>query len=259
MRRYVFAVLVMGGCTVLGLIALPLLTITDIAMLYLVAAGLVAWRTERGPSVFAAVLSIGLFNFFFIPPRFTFAVEEPHYVVTFAVMLAAALVIGSLTHRLRDFAASAEERERRTAALYTMSLELASTADPGGLSAAITRHLRAAFDAEVLILLRDSEERPAAPGWITPGFPMDDQEWGIARWAFEHWEPAGLGTSHFPSVRALYLPLIASGGRLGVLGVRPAGSTPLTGSSTLQVLSAFAAQVALALERTLQTGGAPRQ
>ena len=119
-------------------------------MLYLVAAGLAAAYVGRGASVFAAFLAIALFDFFFVPPHFTFTVNDLHYVFTFAVMLASALTISAVAHRLRGFAEAALERERRTAALYAMSRELDPTMGLDGLIGVITRHVRDAFSAQVL-------------------------------------------------------------------------------------------------------------
>jgi two-component system, OmpR family, sensor histidine kinase KdpD len=93
MRGYVLASLVMAVCTVLGTVLMDWLSLTDIAMLHLIGVGVVASRATRQQAAFAALLSVALFDFFFVPPRFTFAVADLHYVVTFGVMLVTALVI----------------------------------------------------------------------------------------------------------------------------------------------------------------------
>lgn len=110
MKQYAIVTVLLAVCTAVGTVVLPLLSITDVAMLFLAAVTIVASRAERGPSVFAAFLSIALFDFFFVPPRFTFAVEDLHYVVTFAVMLVSALTITSIAHRLRGYGAAAHRR-----------------------------------------------------------------------------------------------------------------------------------------------------
>ena len=81
------------------------------------------------------MLSVSAFDFFFVPPYLTFAVSDAEYLVTFAVMLLVALVISTLTVRLQQQAEAARQRERRTAALYAMSRDLASTRDTNGLLA----------------------------------------------------------------------------------------------------------------------------
>ncbi len=58
---------------------------------------LAAVRLGRGPSVTATCVGVACFDFFFVPPRFTFAVSDVQYLVTFGVMLAVGLITGHLT------------------------------------------------------------------------------------------------------------------------------------------------------------------
>jgi two-component system sensor histidine kinase KdpD len=248
MKQYAGVGALLAACTIVGTLILPLLSITDIAMLYLVAAGLAATRVGRGPSMFAAFLAIALFDFFFVPPRFTFAVADLHYVLTFAVMLGSALAISSVAHRLRGFADAARERERRTAALYTMSRELDPTMGLDALIGVITRHVRDAFSAQVQVLLRGPDGVTPISAGATPAYEMDDKELGVARWTFEHWQAAGVGTEHFPEAQALYVPLVGAAGRVGVMGVRPDHPALFRASTVRQVLDTFAGQAAQALE-----------
>lgn len=248
MRQYAAVAALLAVCTVIGRLILPWLSITDVAMLYLVAAGLAAARVERGPSVFAAFLAIALFDFFFVPPHFTFAVEDLHYVLTFAVMLGSALAISSVAHRLRGFADAARERERRTAVLYGMSRELDPTMGLDGLIGVITRHVRDAFSAQVQVLRRGPAGITPISAGATPAYALDEKELAVARWTFEHWQAAGMGTERFPDAQALYVPLVGSAGRVGVMGVRPDDPDLFRAPTVRQVLDTFAGQAAQALE-----------
>lgn len=102
---------VIALCTALCLAVSPLLALTDLVMVYLVGTLVVAIRGLRGPAVFASALSVLCFNFFFVPPRFTFDVAHPQYIVTFFVMFAVALVISHLTLRVRTQAAAASRAQ----------------------------------------------------------------------------------------------------------------------------------------------------
>src|SRR5205823_9526861 len=113
---------------------------SNLIMVYLLGVCLVAVRYGRGPSLLAACLSVAAFDFFFVPPYWTFAVSDTQYLLTFAVMLIVALVISGLTVRMRQQAEAARERERRTAALYAMSRELASTRGVDELLKIARRH-----------------------------------------------------------------------------------------------------------------------
>jgi two-component system sensor histidine kinase KdpD len=249
MMEYVAVLALLAACTLIGTVVLPLLSVTDIAMLFLAAVALAASRVRRGAAVFAAFLSIALFDFFFVPPRFTFAVSDLHYLFTFAVMLACALTISELSVRLRAYGEDARERERRTAALYAMSHELDPSMTVADLIGVITRHVRQAFGADVLVLLRGVEGHLAPTADGAAAFTLDDQERSVAQWAFDHWHIAGAGTEQFPASRTLFVPLVAATGRFGILGLRATGSAAeqLREATAQEVLQTFAGQAAIAL------------
>ena len=221
--------------------------LSNLVMVYLLGIVVVAMRTGRGPSLVAAVLSVAAFDFFFVPPHFTFAVSDARYVFTFVVMLAVGLVISGLTVRIRAQADAAHHRERQTAVLYAMTRELASTRGVDPLLAIAIRHVGEVFRGQVAMLV------PAAGGGIEPGagaqFDIDANDLGVARWVFEHRQPAGLGTATLPGASALYLPLLGSSGPVGVLGFRPSDRHAMDEPERLHQLETFAAQTALALER----------
>lgn len=249
MMEYVAVVALLAVCTLVGTLVLPLLSVTDIAMLFLVAVGLVASRVRRGPAVFAAVLSIALFDFFFVPPRFTFAVADLHYVLTFIVMLGSALTIGELAVRLRQHGEAARERERCTAELYAMSQELVPTLTVGELVEVIARHARQAFGAEVVVLLRGPEGGLTAPPGSATGFVLDEEARAAARHAFDHWQIAGAGAAGVVPGETVFVPLVAASGRSGVMGVKSSKSRRVGGVAIQEVLERFAGQAAVALER----------
>jgi two-component system, OmpR family, sensor histidine kinase KdpD len=251
MIEYFGVVALLAACTLVGTIVLPLLSVTDIAMLFLAAVALAASRVRRSAAVFAAFLSIALFDFFFVPPRFTFAVSDLHYLFTFAVMLVCALTISELSVRLRSYGDAARERERRTAALYTMSHELDPSMTVEDLVGVISRHVRQAFGADVLLLLRAPDGQLVPLNEAAHAFSLDDAERAVAQWAFDHWHIAGAGTAQFPTTKTLFVPLVASSGRFGVLGLRASGGgVGQLGEATVQgVLETFVGQAALALER----------
>lgn len=256
MRGYIRAALVMAACTVGGTVLMAWLSLTDIAMLHLIGVGVVAARATRRQAAFAALLSVALFDFFFVPPRFAFTVADLHYVVTFGVMLVTALVISWLAQRVREEAVATEVRDRGTAALSPLSAELLGADTLDDVIAVIGRQGRAAFGADVRVLLREPGGRLAAVGGSSPDDPLDRD---VAQWAFQSWEAAGVGTTHFPKARSAYLPLVGTHGRLGVLELRPDDPARLGEPAVRWLMQTFAAQAALALERTLPAGSTPPQ
>ncbi len=247
MTGYLRAALVLAACTVLGTLVIDWLSITDIAMMYLLGVALVAsWATRR-QAIVAAVLSVALLDFFFVPPRFTFAVTDLHYVFTFVVMLITALVVSRLAERVRTEARAAQTRERGTAAIYPTSGELLEAKTLDDVIRVVGHQMRAAFGADVRVLLRE------AGNLMTVGASgparLESAAENLANIAFQRWEPAGSGTPNFPDATALYLPLVGSHGRLGVLEVRSDEPRRFPGPAVPWLLQTFAAQAALAIER----------
>ena len=244
MIGYLRAAAVLALCTVIGTAVLSWLSITDVAMLYLLGVALVASWTTRRQALFAAILSVALFDFFFVPPRFTFTVSDLHYVFTFAVMLVTALVVSRLAERVRSEAEASASRERGTAALYPMTGDLLEATTLDDVIAIMTRHVREAFDADVRVLLRQG-------GQLVPVGPHDDRGYdqNLAELVYQSWEAAGRGTRHFPDAASLYLPLVASHGRLGVLAILPNDPARFREPAMSWLLHTFAAQAALAIER----------
>ena len=251
LAAYASAGLIITAATAVAALVFRYLTVTDVAMVYLLGVGVVASRYGRGPSVAAALSSIALFDFFFVPPFYTFAVSDVRYVLTFVVMLAIALLISALTLRIRAQAEAAREREQRTAALYAMSRELAGTRGRSGIAAAAGRQLEAGFGVRAQVLLPDETKRLEIPVGAPPAYPLDEKERSVAQWVFDRGQPAGAGTDTLPAAAALYLPLAGSSGTVGVVGLRPDAPQRLQDPALQRLLEALAGQVALALERVL--------
>jgi two-component system sensor histidine kinase KdpD len=236
--------------TAVAWLMFPYFGAANLIMMYLIAVVAVAIRCGRGPSVLASVLSVAAFDFFFVPPYFSFAVSDVQYLLTFGVMLVVALVISNLAVRLQQQAELARYRERRTGVLYTMSRDLATHRGTGMLAHLAAKHLREVFDSQIAIFLADSDKRLRLQRGEELYFEFDPKEAGVAQWVFEHNERAGLGTDTLPGASALYLPLLGSAGSIGVVAVRPTESSRLLDPDQLHLLESLLNQVALAIERT---------
>ena len=103
----------------------PYVTATNLVMVYLLCVVAVALHCGRRVSVLSSFLSVAAFDFFCVPPYFTFRVHDYEYLLTFAAMLVVALVISTQTARIRKQAADAIIREARSQTLYRLSRRLA--------------------------------------------------------------------------------------------------------------------------------------
>ena len=246
-------------CTALDWLLFPAFEKANLVMVYLLGVVIVAMRCGRLAAIMTSVLSVAAFEAFFVSPNLSLAVANLEYLVTFAVMLLVALVISTLTVRLRQQAEAARYRERRTAALYALSRELASARSTDDLLQAAARHLHEVFESQVSLLLPNATGRLQPWGAAAEGqsqgaggqilFALDTKEHAVAQWVYEHRQMAGLGTATLPSAEALYIPLLAARGAVGVLGVRPASPRRLLAPEQIHLLETFANQTALGLER----------
>jgi two-component system sensor histidine kinase KdpD len=246
--RYGWAMLAVLLATVVAWLMHASFALENLVMVYLLGVVMVAARFGLGPAILCSVLNVVAFDLFFVPPRLTLAVADSQYLVTFAVMLTVAVLISSLTDRLRRQAQIADEREQRTAALYAMRGHLSSARGTNALLETVVRHVADVFAGDVVVLLPDQSGRLLVSAGNEAGFPMNARERGVAHWVYDLGRPAGFGTDTIPSAEGLYLPLAGTQGTIGVLGVRPGrAGRPLT-PELLQLLEAFASQAALTIE-----------
>jgi two-component system sensor histidine kinase KdpD len=221
---------------------------TNLAMLMLLSVVGISSKSTRGPAILASVLSVAGFDFFLVPPYYTFAITDAEYLLTFAVMLTTALVVSTLTVRLRQQAEAARTREERTAALYAMSRDLAAAPDLDAVLKAAAQHIHSVFLSQVLLLLPDETGRLAERAAEVVTYLFDVREQAVSQWVFDHGRMAGKTTDTLPAAKGLYIPLRTSQGIVGVLGVHPADPQRLVAPEQLHLLEAFANQIALAIE-----------
>jgi two-component system sensor histidine kinase KdpD len=221
----------------------------DVVMIYLLGIMLVSSRFGFGPSILAAFLSVAALNFFFVTPFFTFAIADFRHAVTFIVMFLVAVVISGLTQRVRNQAASARHREERTRNLYELSRELAATLGSQRVIEVSAGHLEKVFKSAITVFAPGAERRLLAAYPTAGSGETSERELSIAQWVWSNRKEAGLGTTTLRGGATLYLPLMASGGPIGVLGVTPGQADRFDGVEERRQIDAFAAQMALAMER----------
>src|SRR5262249_38132378 len=151
-RGYAGTLPVVAATTLVAWILYPRLDLSNLAMLYLLAVVVCAVALGRGPAIFASVLGVAVFDFVFVPPRYTFRVSDSQYVVTFVVMLIVAAVIGTLTGRLREQAERQRQRAHRFEALHELSRDLAGRRSMDQLLGAAVERVADVFECRVAAL-----------------------------------------------------------------------------------------------------------
>ncbi len=201
---------------------------TNLVMAYLGLVCAIAFRLGRGPAFWACTLSLAAFDFYFVPPYYTFAVQDGEYVITFIALLSVSLVISSLTARAREQALSARLREGQTIALLDLSRDFSSSQSFEEVQQALQKHAQRRIDPGAQVKMREDQE-------------ASEPE----RWAWQKGAPAGRGTDTLPHSEVTCLPVV---GRqtLAVLVLHRAEPLQLPEQ---ELLESFLLQAAVALER----------
>ena len=233
-----------GACSLLA----PHFELTNLIMVYLLGAMAVAARGHRAPAALFSVLGVLCFDFFFVPPRFSFGVSDSQYVLTFLVMLSVSLLISGLTLRLHAQAESARRDERGIASRHALSQRLAATRGVEATLQTGTRHLSEVFDSEVLALAPGADGRLEVRAWSGEPRELSEKDLSVAHWVHASGRPAGIGTQALPVSNALYAPLLGSSGPIGVMRIEPRTAERLLESKNRILMDSFCHQIALALE-----------
>ncbi|WP_374109905.1 DUF4118 domain-containing protein [Pelomonas sp. CA6] len=249
MRRYGAAALACVGAT---LLCWPLqfhFAQPNIVMLFLLAVLGVGLKLGRGPAVLASFLSVGLFDFFFVSPKLSFAVSDVQYLLTFSVMLAVGLITGQLTAGLRYQAEVAAQRERRARLLFELTSDLAGALQTEQVLQVAEQTLAHEVNGQALIFTLDLEERLQPSPRMAQLAEAERPDPGTARWALDHRQPAGLSTDTLPGSAWFFLPLAAPMRARGVLALRPGAAAVLMQPELRAQLDTCGRIVGQALER----------
>ncbi|TMQ62825.1 MAG: DUF4118 domain-containing protein, partial [Candidatus Eisenbacteria bacterium] len=242
-----------GACTAIAALIQRHFDLSNLTMVYLLGVVIVGIAFGRGAAIAAAILSVAVFDFVFVPPRYTFRVADTQYLVTFVVMLVVAIVIGTLTARLREQFEGARMRERRTAALYHLSHDLAVRSTAADVLEAAVDRIAHVLEARVAAYVpQGSNNLRLAAG--DGGLIADEAERTAARNAYDDGRTTGfeaqLGSGTQREGQAgLHIPLQAGANVLGVLSLLPMDPAAFREPARQRLLRALVDQTALALER----------
>jgi two-component system sensor histidine kinase KdpD len=244
--RWGLLALATGACALTTLVALWLVHYFDppnLVALFLLNVVVISLRLGRVAAIWAALLSVASFDFFFIPPLLSFAMSDTQYLFSFALILVVAWVTSAVGSRLRADARIALAGERREATVARVARDL-SGADKSEQIVAICRETFAPlFEAKVALILPDSTDR------LLPSKEGEFADLSVAQWAYDHGQRAGLGTSILSAAEALYIPLKAPIRCRGVMAIQPQNRTSLDSPDDKRLLEACGSSIALALER----------
>jgi two-component system, OmpR family, sensor histidine kinase KdpD len=247
-QQYAIAACAVSAVSLLLYPLRPTVGYQTVSLILLFTVVLLPLRLGAGPVLLAAALSAVIWDFFFIPPQFTFAIGHLHDALMFALYFGVAAVTGVLTARIRSREKAVRNREQHSSALFdlTKDLSLARAQDEVALFA--IENIRKHFHAEVVILLSQADGDIFTEAHPASTFSVDQKEFGVAAWVYWNERKAGQFTDTLPSARATYYPLSGPRYPLGVVGVHIASGVQLTLEQE-SLLEVFLRQISSALER----------
>ena len=243
-QQYLFA---LGTVAFVGLLNLGLMRLTGPrvpGLVFLLTVVLLALKIGRGPVLLAGALSALAWNFFFLPPRFTFAIANIEDALLFGAYFVVALVLGQLVARIRAQELAERRREERTAALYELTRDLAEAGSRDEVVWQLVLQINRVFNAPAAVCMPIRDRLVPHPDST---LTLSEKELGVADWACRHRQAAGRFTDNLPGANALHLPLATQRNVFGVLAVSlPDKSLP---TAQRNLLETFARQAALVLDR----------
>ncbi len=211
---------------------------------FLLAVVLMALFLGRGPVLFAGAVSALAWDYFFLPPRFTFIISNPEDGVLFGLYFVVAIVLGQLVARIRAQELAERQREERAIALYQLTREFAQAGTRDEVVWHLVGEVNRVFQAAAAVVLPEKQGLAPHPD---SSLSLTDKELHVAEWALLHRQPAGKFTDNLPGAENLHLPLATERAVVGVLSVNlPAKNLPL---ARRDLLEATARQAALVLDR----------
>ena len=247
-RELWFAAAAMAVVTGLSLLLVPVTGHVAVALLYLMLIVLVGLNFTRRTVLLVAGASAVLWNFLFIPPRFTFYIEKLEDILLFAMFFVIAFAMCHITNRLRDSQFAQRQRERRTAALYELVRQagLAPELD-AGLAAALTL-VETTFAVKAALLRRRKDHTLSREPYPEGSFHIGARELELAQAAFAEQRPVGKFTETSPDAMMAHLPLKGRIAVMGVLTLLPPNEKVL-GAAEMELLESFAVLIGTILER----------
>jgi two-component system, OmpR family, sensor histidine kinase KdpD len=245
---YVAALLAVAAALGVGELIQPLLGIENVDLVFLTAVVGIAVRYGLWPSLFATVVSSLCYNFFFLPPIYTFTITDPTNVGAFVFFTIVAVVVSHFAARGRTQTVAAHDRVRAVELLYAFSRKLAGVGTLDDVLWATAYQTALMLKVRVVLLLPEDGTIVIKAGY-PPEDILDDADVAAAKWAWQNNRTAGRGSDTLPGAKRLFLPMRTGRGAIGIIGIDSDKPGPLLTPDQRRLLDALIDQSALAIER----------
>jgi two-component system sensor histidine kinase KdpD len=247
-REFGGAAAMVAAALLVALALRQFLGISNIALVFLTAVLGGAVTYGLMPALFACLISVLAFNFFFLPPLYTFSIADPENVVALITFATVAVIGSNLTARLRAQALMAQQRAKTTEDLYAFSRKLSGVVSLDDLLWATSFQIASMLRVRVVILLPEGQTLAVRSGY-PPEDWMSEADIAAAKWSWQNNRPAGRGADTLPGAKRLFIPMQTARGAVGVVGLDNDRPGALLTPDQRRLLDSIAGQAALAIER----------
>jgi two-component system sensor histidine kinase KdpD len=248
--QYAFAIGAVALALVVGLLIQPALGLESVDLVFLAAIVAVAVWLGLWPSVLASIVSSLAYNFFFIPPIYTFTIADPRNVWAFLFFAAIGIAISNVAARARALALMAIRRARMTESLYGFSRKLTGVGTLDDVLWAAAHQAALMLKVRVVLLLPEAGSLVVKTGY-PPEDQIDSADLAAAKWAWENDQEAGRGSDTLPGARRLFVPMRTARSRIGIVGIDSDKPGVFLSPDERRLLDSLIDQTALAIERVL--------
>ena len=245
---YGVALVAVAAAVGVGGLIKPLLGVENVDLVFLTAVVAIAVRYGLWPSLLATVASSLCYNFFFLPPLYTFTITDPTNLAAFVFFTVVAVVVSHFAARGRSQTVAARERVRAVELLYAFSRKLAGVGTLDDVLWATAYQTALMLKVRVVLLLPEDGSIAVKAGY-PPEDILDEADVAAAKWAWQNDRVAGRGSDTLPGAKRLFLPMRTGRGAIGVMGIDSDKTGPLLTPDQRRLLDALIDQAALAIER----------
>ncbi len=247
-RPYLVSLVAVAGAVAASAVIRPMLGIENVDLVFLTAVVGIASRYGLLPSLFASVIASLCYNFFFLPPTYTFTIADPNNVTALFFFIVMAVLVSNVAARVRAQAVTAMGRARTTESLYVFSRKLAGVGTLDDVLWAMAYQTALMLKVRVVLLLPEGHSIAVKAGY-PPEDTLGEADIAAAQWAWDSDRPAGRGSDTLPGAKRLFLPMHTGRGKIGIVGIDDDKSGPLLSPDRRRLLDALMDQAALAIER----------
>ena len=245
---YIVGVLAVAAALGISMLVQPVFGLENVDLIFLTAIVGVAVRYGLWPSLVATVLASLSYNFFFLPPIYTFTITDPTNIAAFLVFMLLSILVSNLAARGQSQVATTRERVRSVESLYAFSRKLASAGTLDDVLWATAHQIASMLKVRVVLLLPEDGTIAVKAGY-PPEDTIEEADLAAAKWTWENNRIAGRDSDTLPGAKWLFLPMRTGRGAVGVLGITKDGPGPLLRPEHKRLLDALTDQGALAIER----------